>query len=176
MPPAEKEKYTLMTADEALEFLRAHQPLPASDVIDENLLRRFDDVCQYFASYPDIRSIPLILNSFGEGDGHGVYQLVADTLLAHPEDVVVAGLLESLRSPSESIRLWSAMFSANYSRPELVAPLADILRQDCADNRMFAAIALRVIGTPKALKELQIALGTETEADIKEVIQEALGI
>ena len=47
-----------------------------------------DDVRKHFVSHPDNRCVPLLLNAFGEGDGHGVYQLVEDAVLSHPADVV----------------------------------------------------------------------------------------
>src|SRR5688572_21316821 len=112
-PPADAAAYRLeppswkcatMTTDETLQFLQLHQPLPPTQEISEDLLRRFDEVRKHFAAHPDNRSVPLLLNSFGERDGHGVYQLVEDTILAHPESVVVPALLDALKSPHSSVR------------------------------------------------------------------------
>lgn len=47
--------------------------------------------------------MPLLLNSFGEGDGHGVYQLVEGTILGHPENVVVPALIDGLQNRSGSV-------------------------------------------------------------------------
>ena len=92
-------KHDYMTTDEALHFLSSNQPLPPTREISKALLKRFDEVRKHFAAHPDNRSVPLLLNSFGEGDGHGVYQLVEDTILAHPESIVIPALLQALRSP-----------------------------------------------------------------------------
>jgi hypothetical protein len=124
--------------------------------------------------HPDNRSVPLLLQSFGEGDGHGVYQLVEDTTMAHPESVVVPALLLGLRSPFGSVRYWNAEIAANYPRLELVAPLAQILRQGSGDERLAAVVALEVIGTSEARSELQNALNLNLENEVRDAIRIAI--
>jgi hypothetical protein len=165
-----------MTTDEALQFLRSYQPLPPTRQISDDLLKRFDEVRKHFATHPDNRSVPLLLNSFGEGDGHGVYQLVEDAILAHPESVVIPALLEGLRSSHSSVREWNAEIAANYARPELVVPLAKILRLGSLDERMAAVTALEVIGSSEARGELKNALESNIESEVKEAIRAALKI
>jgi hypothetical protein len=167
-------EHATMTTDEALHFLSKHQPLPPTRDISEDLLRQFDEVRVHFAAHPDNRSVPLLLNSFGEGDGHGIYQLVESTLLAHPESVVIPALLAGLRSESGSVRYWNAQIAANYARPELVMPLAEILRVGSLDERLAAVTALEVIGSLEARMELENALESNVENEVKEAIREAL--
>jgi HEAT repeat protein len=176
MRPTQRLNNVTMTTDEALQFLRSHQPLPPTREISEDLLARFDDVRKHFAARPDNRSVPLLLNALGEGDGHGVYQLVENTILAHPENIVIPALLEGLRSPHASVRQWSVEIAANYARPEFVGPLVEILRQGSVDQRMAAVIALQVIGTPEARRELENATETDIEDEVKETIRKALGL
>lgn len=164
-----------MTTDEALQFLRSHQPLPPTREISEQLLKQFDEVRKHFATHPDDRSVPLLLNSFGEGDGHGIYQLVEDTILAHPENVVIPALLAGMSSSHSSVREWNAEIAANYPRPELVSPLAEILRHGSLDERMAAVTALNVIGTAEARRELENVLESNVEDEVKEAIREVLG-
>jgi hypothetical protein len=112
-----------MTTDEALQFLSSHQPLPPTSEISDSIIKHFDQVRKHFAAHPDNRSVPLLLNSFGEGDGHGVYQLVEDTILAHPESIVIPALLEALKSPHRSVREWNAEIAANYAHVPNWSPL-----------------------------------------------------
>jgi hypothetical protein len=163
-----------MTTDEALQFLRSHQPLPPTREISEQILAQFDEVRKHFAAHPDNRSVPLLLNSFGEGDGHGVYQLVEDTVLAHPENIVVPALLDGLRSPHSSVREWCAEIAINYPRPELVVPLIGILRGGSVDERMAAVTALGINGTPEARMGLENALESAIEDEVKKAIRQAL--
>jgi hypothetical protein len=163
-----------MTNDEALQFLHSHQPLPPTWEISRDLLERFDEVRKHFAEHPDNRSVPLLLHSFGEGDGHGIYQLVEDTILAYPESVVIPALLEGLRSSHSSVREWNAEIAANYPRPELIKPLAEVLRFGSLDERMAAVTALEMIGTSEAKRELQKGLESNIESEVKSAIRGAL--
>ena len=144
-----------MTTDEALQFLREHQPLPPTSEISEILIKKYDEVREYFTKNPDNRCISLFLNSFSEGDGHGVFQLVERAILAHPEEIVIPALIESLHNPNRSVREWSAEIAAHYSRPELICPLTNLLRKGGVDERIAAVIALEVIGTTEVKKELE---------------------
>lgn len=165
-----------MTTDEAFQFLRSHQPLPpSSNEVSEEILRRFDDVRKHFAAHPDDRCVSLLLNSFGEGDGHGIFQLVEDTILAHPESVVIPALLAGLKSPHSSVRRWNAEIAANYRRPELVPPLVEILKHGGIDERFAAVIALDLIGTSDAKAGLENALRLDIEEEVRDAIREALG-
>lgn len=164
-----------MTTREALDFLRSHQPMPPTREIDEDLLRRFDEVRKHFAANPDNRSVPLLLGSFGEGDGHGVYQLVEDAIRAHPVEVVVPALIAGLQSPSPSVRAWCAEIAANYANPELAAPLACLLRNGNVDERIAALTALEGISTLESRRELEHALASEEDADVRRMLREVLG-
>ncbi len=81
----------------SLELLAEHQPLPPSRAVSSNdLICRFNEVREFFAVHKDERCVPLLLNAFGEGDGHGVYQLVEDTVLEYPKDLVVQVVCDCL--------------------------------------------------------------------------------
>src|SRR5215207_5765235 len=95
----------------------------------DELVWQFEGVRKFFLTNRDERCVPLLLNSFGEGDAHGVYQLVEDVILAFPHEVVVPALEESLRNPAGSVRYWSAQIAASYPRQELAPPLIDLLRR-----------------------------------------------
>jgi HEAT repeat protein len=164
-----------MTTNEALEFLRSHQPLPPTGGISRDLLRQFDEVRKYFEAHPDDRSVPLLLNSFGYGDGHGVYQLVEDAIIRHPERIVIPALIKGLRNRSGSVRYWNAQIAANYRHPELIPPLAEVMQDGNLDERIASVTALEVIGTSEARKVLENSLKTDIEPEVRDAIQEALG-
>ncbi|MEW6159490.1 MAG: HEAT repeat domain-containing protein [Verrucomicrobiota bacterium] len=163
-----------MTTDEALEFLRSYQPLPPTREIGEDLLRRFDEVRKHFLAHPDNRCVPLLLNAFGEGDGHGVYQLVEHTILAHPEKEVIPALIEALNSPHPSVREWSAEIAANYPADELISPLLALLKTGSVDARIAAIIALERIDVPEVRAELKAALESDAPEEVKSFLREVL--
>ena len=69
-----------MTDNEAIEFLKTVQPLPDDSELSEELIAQYDEVRKHFIKSPNELAVPLLLNSFGDGDGFGVYQLVEDAI------------------------------------------------------------------------------------------------
>jgi HEAT repeat protein len=164
-----------MTTDEALNFLRSHQPLPPTSEVSNELLRRLDEVRRHFAENPDERCVGLLLNAFGKGDGHGVYQLIEDAILAHDKEVVIPALQQSLLNRAGSVRYWSAQIAANYPDPELVTPLVRVLTEGDLDERLAAVTALEGIQIPEAGAALEKALQDEQDFRVQNLIREVLG-
>lgn len=52
--------------------------MPNDYDITQELINKYNNVRLYFSANPAEEAIPLFLQSFGEGDGFGVYQLVED--------------------------------------------------------------------------------------------------
>lgn len=170
--PSENKRF--MTTNEALQFLREHQPLPPTRVIEDAVIQEFDRVVKHFGTHLDARCVPLILNAFGEGDGHGVYQVVEDTILRYPDNVVVPSLLEGLRSPIRSVRTWNAEIAANYPNPELASPLIQLLWRGDVDERSAAVIALARYPLHEIEPELTKALNADMEAEVTDLIRDVL--
>lgn len=164
-----------MTTEDALTFLQKHQPLPPTKGISNALLTEFDEVRKHFIENPDERCVPLLLNAFGDGDGHGIYQLVEDTIICFSKNVVISELKTALRNRSGSVRYWNAQIAANYPTAELAAPLLDLLREGNVDERMAAVTALEGILSPDVRINLQSILSENIEAEVKELIREVLG-
>jgi hypothetical protein len=166
-----------MTNDEALDFLRVHQPLPSGrGKADDSLIARFDEVRKHFLAHPDPRCVPLLLGAMGDGYGHGVYQLVEDTLRAHPDEVVVASLLTTLEHPIAPVRCWSAHTAMCYPRPELVPALVRMLKRENPEEQLWAASALARVETDDVRRVLADALVWVTDNEVRSVINETLGI
>ena len=164
-----------MTKNEALQFLLDHQPLPPTREISDALIQEFDKVRKLFALDLDERCVRPLLNSFGDGDGHGVYQLVEDTILLYSEELVVSALKDSLRNPSGSVRYWSALIAANYLHRELVEPLFELFKEGNLDERIAVVIALEGIGSREAQEKLVAALSIkDIEDEVQSMIHEVL--
>ena len=101
-----------MDTETALDFLSRHQPLPSDEDLSEDLIRDYDEVRRHFLENPDKRCIPLLLGSFGKGDGLGVYPLVEDVLAVYAADEVVPHLKVKLESSDPSIRYWCGQIAA----------------------------------------------------------------
>ncbi len=160
-----------LTEAEALEFLRAHQPMPADADLDDELIDTYDSARRLFRDHPNDECIPLFLNSFGDGDGLGVYQLVDEVIHAHDPSVVVRALADSLASPHPSVRSWSAELAAEVPDPSLSAPLQKLLSDPSPDTRTFAVYALAEIGGTENAAAIETLAATEREPEVIEAIE-----
>ncbi len=131
-----------MTTDEALRFLAEHQPMPDTESATEQQLRQLAAVLKYFQTHCDERCIPLLLNIFGEGDGHGVYPMVGRVIRRFPESVVVSHLRNGLSSPRRSVREWSAEIALSYHHECLIEPLIDLAMCEDQTLREISMFAL----------------------------------
>ncbi len=131
-----------MNASEALRFLERHQPMPPDSDLTEEVMQQYDAARKALESEPDDRAVPLLLNSFGDGDLSGIYQMVATTLRIYDRELVVGSLEEALESPIPSVRAWCTEIALEYPDRRLVpAMLANVESED-PTTRFFAAAFL----------------------------------
>ncbi len=128
--------------DEALAFLRQHQPLPPTEDMGADLLDRFEEVRRHFVDAPDERAIPLLLGAVSQGDGHGVFQRVEDCLQQHPTHVVVPHLAAVLQEGRPEARYWAATFATAFPHADLIGPLGELVRTGDRECRTAAIMAL----------------------------------
>lgn len=163
-----------MNIIEALNFLRSNQPMPDDQDLEEPLIQKYNEVREFFLAHPDERCVPLFLNSFGEGDGFGVYQLVEDVIRKFAPLVVVPYLADGLRSHRKSVRYWNAEIAAIFPSRELVEPLKALLRETEVDLRAAAVIALCQINQGSAIQVLKDQLLVESDQHILKLIKEQI--
>jgi HEAT repeat protein len=163
-----------MDTQAALAFLEAHQPMPDDADLDEALIGKYDDVRRHFLENPDERCIPLFLNSFGSGDGFGVYQLIEDVLAQFPPEKVVPHLAAALQSSRQSVRYWSAQIAEFFPEEELVSPLGRLLKDEEFDVRYAAVTALGQISSVASNMLLSEHRQQEADAEISDLIEEIL--
>jgi len=162
-----------MTRDEAIAFLKQHQPMPSERDVTDADVDRYDQARRYFMEHPDEEAIPLLLNSFGEG-GRGVNQLIEDAIVRHDQELVIPEIARALASSHETVRYWNAQIAALFPDVRLVAPLAKVLSQDSHDLKYAAVTALERIGSEEAFAALTIARNNERDGEIRELIDEVL--
>ena len=172
-----------MTTDEALAFLAAHQPMPncpaspGEPELTDELCNRCIDALDCFSdetNRPDPRCIPLLLGSFPDRTGIGMYNRVEEVVMRYPADVVVPHLEGTLRSDRSGVRYWSAQIVASFPDPRLIEPLAALLRDDDRDVRFFAVVALAEIDSARVTPQLERTLRTESDDEIRTVLEDTL--
>ena len=165
-----------MNSEIALNFLKNHQPLPSDENLTKSLLDDYDEVRKYFIEHPNKQAISLFLNSFGEGDGLGVYQLIEDVVRAHNIEDVIPHLNSSLVNGSNAIQYWCAQIAANFPDERLLEGLLIALDNESADTREAAIIALEGIGGESVNIALKERLSKEEDCVIRELIKDILDI
>lgn len=131
-----------MDKPEALKFLRTVQPLPDDDVLSEELIGKYDEVRKFFVENPSEEAVPLLLDSFGNGDGLGVYQLVEDAISNIESEKLIPHLLTALSSSLSSVRYWTTQISANFEDRRLIDSLVNLLSDEAIDIRLAALTSL----------------------------------
>lgn len=133
---------------------------------------RYDEVRRFFLSQPDVGCIRPFLGSFGEGDGLGVYQLVADVFRKLPADAVIRALSESLASSHRSVRYWSAQVAAEFPSSQLVQPLLALLKANDHDLKYAALTALEQSADVSVIPELERFSREESDEELRELAEE----
>ena len=165
-----------MTREEAITFLVQNQPLPSDSELDEDTIRRFDEVRQFFEENPDPDCVRLLLNALGEGSGFGVYQLLGNTLLRQDRRCVIRELGNALQSPRRSVRNWSAEIAALFPSDLLIEPIISLLAEDDFDMKYAALTALEQSEGSRKNEALVKYAETESDPELRGVAREILGL
>jgi len=163
-----------VTREEALEFLRRHQPLPPDGELSEETITAYDAARRYFLANPDNESIALFLYSFGDGSGFGVYQLVEDVIAKHHPNDVVPILSLALQTGGKGVKYWGAQIAERFPDSRLLGPLAVTLSDPDSDIRSASALAIACIGGRDARALLGSRLEIEDDSEVRESIAELL--
>ncbi|GGO40644.1 HEAT repeat domain-containing protein [Deinococcus humi] len=170
-----------MIRDEAIAFLRAHQPLPTDDSFARQpdlaraLLTQFHQARKYFEAHPDADSLPLLLGSCGDKSGFGHYQLLDGAFMPHPAHVVVPHLISALRSPHLGVRFRAAELSALFSDDQLVMPLLKVYQHGDIDEQDAALLALTQNRSAAAREALRSLRPSVTDTEHVELLDEYFG-
>ncbi|MEB5695382.1 hypothetical protein MXM31_04165 [Klebsiella aerogenes] len=132
---------------QAFQFLRLHQPMPADCDITQELIDKYDEVRRFFRTHPDKNAIPLLLQSFGDGDGLGVYQLIEDCFYQYDANDVIACIATILENPHtiESVRYWCTLLTMSFPERRLLVGLDVSVQSSTEDVRDAALSAIKLI-------------------------------
>ena len=130
-----------MDMDSALSFLRENQPLPPDATLSESLINAFDNVREFLTSNPNPESIPLFLGAFGDGMGHGVYQICDDVLRNYTQPQLTPHLIAALSSDSRVTRWWAAHWAMEFNAPEMLDSLVALTKNNADNDAHYFALA-----------------------------------
>ena len=148
-----KEKMKVQSCEEALAFLRAHQPTHATDKgltyteplsEKERLFHQWNCALDYLLEDPCVEAIPLLLNSIGDLQEH--YLRISQYLELYPDSEVAPCLLQALRSDSATIRTFAADFAHDVDEmgSDLLEALVAAIGDPDDNVRAYAVHALLI--------------------------------
>ena len=134
-----------MSAAEYLAFLAAHQPMPGDQDLTDDEGDMFAAALKHFEAHPDVRCIPLFINSVSQDTGLGMYEHITFTLRAHPRDAVLPYLEQGLRSEHLGVVYRCCWWSADFGAWEFV-PLvrSEVMTRSDEDVREAATAFLEL--------------------------------
>ncbi len=163
-----------MNRQSAIRFLRNNQPLPGDDDLTEQLISEYDEVRRYFLENKDVDCVPLFLNSFGDGSGFGVYQLVERVIVQFNKNEVLPHIVKALGSEHRGVKRWCVEIAASFPDPGLINSLEKLLLDDDSDTRIMACLSLDAVGGDEVIIILKSALKNEKNEDVLEVLEDIL--
>src|SRR5947209_5545820 len=161
-----------MTTEQAIEFLRRHQPLPLDSRMSQELIDEWFAVLEYLRDHPKPAAVPLLLGAVSDVASYG-YTVLAEVLDLHPREAVSAALLEAMGSADEGRRVCAMDLSrylpgAERYRQQFLAGL----RSNSRGERASAIDALGPVATKLDVPVLQEALAAEEDIFNREAISE----
>lgn len=134
-----------MNKEFALVFLKNHQPMPNDDELTPEIIETYGDVMDYIRENPDKEFLPLVLNSFGEYEGLGIYSMADEVINKYDRESVVVNLVQSLRNTDSGVKYRCVNLCKKYSDERLIYPLAALLDDEVPSIRLGAVKALSMI-------------------------------
>lgn len=144
-----------MNFNNALEFLKQHQPLPPDDLLTQEIIDQFDEVREFLLKNPSREMLPLLLKSFGDGDGWGVYQLVDETVKQFAQADVIPLIRENLSSDHRGVVYWNAELAAIFPSSDFIPVLRDLALGPDEDIASASVIAIGQVRSETAIEELK---------------------
>lgn len=162
----------VMNLEDALRFLREHQPM--SDHASTEEVRLLHIVQQYFYYNPHEDAVPLLLNAFGYFSDQSLYEGLVSTLKKHDRQTVLPHVAAACESPHRGVRLAAANVAFSFPHEMMVDALSELLRDEFSMIRLSAANALERIGGEEVQAVVKTALILEKDEDVQQVLESIL--
>lgn len=133
-----------MNSEEAIAFLRQHQPMPSDFDITNEEGETFARILKHFQSHVDDRCIPFLIRSVSTDTGLGMYEHINSVLIFHSRDAVVPHLRDGLLDGSAGVKYRCCWWAADVDAWELAPLIEPLLTHENEDVRESAAAFLQL--------------------------------
>jgi HEAT repeat protein len=162
--------------DDLITALRAISPMPDDDDIDaltEEILIKYESIVKELGELQDPKAIVPLINSFGYGEGFGLYRSTLYYLEKFDLGLLYPQLIDAVRTGEKGPRMWTTFMLGRIRNPEAVDDLIALLQDDYELVRANAAMALGMIRDKKAKPHLE-ACKNDVSEEVKLTALEAL--
>lgn len=158
---------SVITHDDALAFLAAHQLIPSEDELGPDDFDAYCDVLTFLEDNPDPCCVPVLLNSIGPRSSAAICKAIAGVLRNQDAETVKRHLVDALVSRKKGLVEWAATYVLDRPAVEFVEPLRLILRDagSSTDAVLSAVSALECIRDRLGLPEVDQVITSEYESN-----------
>ena len=159
--------------DDLVSQLQRLSPMPEDSQLNEQLFREYELLVQEMSDFKNPKIIPTLIDSFGYGEGNGVYWKVLHLLEYFEMEQVDPILLERLKTGHRGSKMWAAYMLGRSRNNNAVENLIQTLSDTNHLVRRNAAMALGMIGDRRARIYLEGCLNDISE-EVRSVTKGAL--
>lgn len=166
-----------MNHTQALEFLKAHQPLTDEAIYDQATLDRVGQVVEFYRDNPIAADLPLLFGFIGETDAAGWFDdLEVALVLDFPRSDLIVHVIEALNTypPDSGVCLWLAMVVRQLQPHESMAVCRAAYRHSGVHTRRSLASEIERAATPADATWLGSLVSWESDEEAQSHLTRAL--
>jgi HEAT repeat protein len=163
----------MLHTDYLLSELKNISPMPDDVELNEAILKKYEKLIRDIILLKDPRFITPLVNSFGYGEGFGLYWSVLHFLEEFTVEQVDPILIKCLRFGEKGPKMWAAYMLGRSRNTDAVNILINLLNDENELTRVNTAIALGMIGESKVRHFLEKSLNDPSER-VRDAVKKAL--
>lgn len=166
----------MANVDDLISALSAISPMPDDedeDALTESVLDDYHKIVSKLGELKDPKSIVPLIDSFGYGDGFGVYWTTLHTLEKFGYELLNPLLIDAIRKGEKGSRMWAAYMLGVSRCREAIDDLISLLKDDNELVRAKSALALGMIGDRWAIPYLE-AIGNDVSEAVRSRVEQAI--
>ncbi len=159
--------------EQLISQLRALSPMPEDELLTEEQVDTYGRIIDELLQFKDPRAIRPVLDSFGYGDGYGVYWAAVHFVESFNEAEVLPHLIAAVQSPNPGSRMWAAALLGWGRYKDAIPHLLALLKDPKDLVRAHAVVALGSIGDESCRKHIE-QLRQDPSSDVQHAVEVAL--
>lgn len=133
-----------MDTEQALLFLRAHQPMLGDGFATQEDCNTYVAILDYFKTKHDERCLPLLINSVSPDTTLGMYEHIVVVLMQYPPEKVIPHIRQGLVNGNDGVLYRCCWWAADFSAWDLVDLIQPLTTHSDEDIRLSAQCFLEL--------------------------------